>query len=146
MNPFKQSFKQLQQQQQWLAVLIFALVAILIWVAVSLISSQKKTGISKELRDLALPLTPTINREVIGAMEAKRFIFAEELQDFPIYTIYRDPKSRTEQVILKGQEPVIEPEITEPTITEPEQLVATDSGTIVATESGAVASSPPATI
>lgn len=140
MNPFKQTFKQLQQQQQWLAVLIFALVAIMIWVAVSLLSSQKKSGISAELRELAEPLTPSINREVITALERKRYIFTEDLRDFPIYTIFRDPKTRTEQIILKGQEPIpqeapaAEPAI-EP-VTEPTTEVATGSGTTTATPSG----------
>lgn len=148
MNPFKQSFKQLQQQQQWLAVLIFALVAIVIWVAVSLLSSQKKSGISAELRLLAEPLTPSINREAISALERKRYIYEDSLQDFPIYTIYRDPKTRTEQIILKGQEPILlETQAAAPAeqTPEPAPVPATEPAEGVATNSGTTTAAPTAT-
>lgn len=77
----------LRHSRQLLIILMFSLVTIVAWVSISLITSQKKTTISAELQALALPLTPSLNLEVLSDIESKRMYSANELASFPIYVL-----------------------------------------------------------
>jgi hypothetical protein len=60
-------------------------VAVLIWTAVSIFTSQRKVKIDAELTDLAKPIVPRLDAEVFSMIEQKRQLSDEELSSFPIY-------------------------------------------------------------
>ncbi len=101
MNIFKKTLEKIKHQQQLLAILVFTLVAAMIWIGASLFTSQQKTSISKDLLELAKPLTPSINQAVMQRLQQKKVFLDSQLQDFPIYIIKKD-KNQTEHVIEIG--------------------------------------------
>ncbi len=94
MNIFQATVEKMKHRQQILAILIFAFVAVIVWIAASLFTSQKRTEISKDLLNLAKPLTPTINQDVIQRLRQKGVYFDSQLEDFPIYMITKDSKQK----------------------------------------------------
>jgi hypothetical protein len=99
----RRGLNQLKQQQRIFQILIFSLVTIVIWVTFSLLKTQRDTSIPNELRELASPLTPTINTEVISELEQKQHYTASDLQSFPIYTILVSKDSGFEQIVTKEE-------------------------------------------
>lgn len=97
-NIFEKQLANLRQRQEILAILIFSLVAIMIWVAVDLFSSQQRTAISAELQKLARPLNPIIQTQIIDELEQKRHYGENDLLSFPIYRVLsakeRDERNR----------------------------------------------------
>jgi len=85
MNIFQKELLGLHHKQQVLGILVFSLVTVILWVGISLITSQTKTSISPALIKLARPLSPTLNIEVIDTLEQKRVYDQAELTGFPIY-------------------------------------------------------------
>lgn len=79
--------------------MLFSLATVVIWVVISLITSQRKLGISPELQKLAQPLTPTLNQETLRQVEQKRFYSEGELSRFPIYKIISSPDGASELVV-----------------------------------------------
>lgn len=77
----------LRHGQQLLVILMFSLVTIVVWVSISLITSQTKTAIPTELQNLATPLNPSINTEVLTIIEQKRAYDPAQLTQFPIYSL-----------------------------------------------------------
>jgi uncharacterized protein HemX len=104
MNIFKETLKKIKHQQQILAMLVFALVAAIIWIGASLFTSQQKTEISKDLQRLAKPLTPSINQDVIQRLRQKKVFLESQLHDFPIY-MTRQNQGLAEQIVEIGTEP-----------------------------------------
>ena len=103
MNIFEQGLDKLKQRQQLLAILIFAFVAVIIWIMISLFTSQQRTEISNDLLKLSQPLTPAINQEVINQIRDKSLYKTEELEDFPIYMITQDYNNQ-ESVVEIGSD------------------------------------------
>ncbi len=95
MNIFQKELLGLQHKQQLLGVLVFSLVTVVVWVSISMITSQTKNTISPVLLKLAKPLTPTLATETIELLEEKRSFTAEELSDFPIYHTVTQLKGRS---------------------------------------------------
>jgi hypothetical protein len=67
--------------------LIFALVAVLIWIFVSIFATQGASGISPEMRKLAKPLTPTLNKNLLDKIGQKRHLTKQDLERFPIFAL-----------------------------------------------------------
>ncbi len=88
----------LQQKQTLLRILVFTLVTVVIWVALTLFRSQQKTGIAPELQKLAEPLNPNIDVQVIERIEAKKAYSEADLQNFTILKIVRN-KEGEDQII-----------------------------------------------
>lgn len=88
MTPFQTQFKSLQDNQKLLGLLLFSLITVVIWISISLITSQKKTVISEESKALAKPLNPSINVEVLDLIDQKRLYTTMELESFPIYVLF----------------------------------------------------------
>jgi hypothetical protein len=95
-TPFQQQLTGLYRKQHILGVLLFSLVTIVVWVSISLITSQRKTSISPELQKLAKPLTPTLNLEVVEQIEAKKKYSESELASFPIYRTLSSTDNRAQ--------------------------------------------------
>jgi hypothetical protein len=93
------SLNQLKQRQRVLQTMVFTLVTVMIWTGFSLFSSQKKTVISQELKDLAAPLTPTINTQILDELEKKKTFSVTELRQFPIYKIIVSKETGNEKIV-----------------------------------------------
>jgi len=81
----KQELNRLRRQKSILWAGILFLVAVLIWTAISIFTSQKKVKIDQELTKLAEPIVPRLDVEVFSMIEEKRALSDEELSSFPIY-------------------------------------------------------------
>jgi hypothetical protein len=84
----KQELNRLRRQKSILWAGILFLVAVLIWTAVSILTSQKKVKIDKHLTDLAKPIVPRLDVDVFSMIEEKRAMTDEELSAFPIYVYF----------------------------------------------------------
>lgn len=100
MTNWQKQFANLRHKQQLMYILVFSLATVLVWISVSLFTSQKKTEIPPALLQLAKPLTPTINREVLGDLQTKRAYSASELQAFPIYKIITNKSGDAQKVTI----------------------------------------------
>lgn len=81
----KQELNRLRRQKTILWVGVLFLIAVLIWTAFSIFTSQKKVKIDQDLTELAKPLVPRLDKEVFSMIEEKRVLSDEELSNFPIY-------------------------------------------------------------
>lgn len=86
-NKFSQQLSNLKQKKQLMVILVFLFVVVIAWTTVGLFSSQHKVAISKDLREISKPLTPTLNEKTLVKLEAKRFFDDQELKDFPIFKV-----------------------------------------------------------
>ncbi|MBD3279432.1 MAG: hypothetical protein GF390_01840 [Candidatus Pacebacteria bacterium] len=112
-NRFVAQFNRLKSNRQLLFTLMFLLVIVVIWTMVSLFTSQKRVGISKELRTLAKPLNPNLNQEVLGKLENKRSFTETELAEFPIYKIISTKDGRNARLVEIGvDEDLLENQLT----------------------------------
>ncbi|MBU0576164.1 hypothetical protein KJ654_00690 [Patescibacteria group bacterium] len=101
MNIFKQKLEGFRHHQQIMTILVFTLVAVILWVAASLFSSQRRLGISPEQLKLSKPLTPVINTDVLLNLEQKQSFSNEELRKFPIYMLIKD-QQQIEHIVEIG--------------------------------------------
>lgn len=100
MNRFERDLQGLKRNQYFLYFMIFSLVTIVIWVGIGLLSSQKKTQISPELKKLATPLNPNLDLQAVIELEGKKAYNATELRDFPIYKLLINKDGSQEVVTL----------------------------------------------
>lgn len=89
----------LRVKQQALYLMIFTFVTVTVWIGGSLFSSQKRTGISPDLLELAKPLNPTINTTLLNEIEARKNYSNEELSYFQVYKIIKSKDGRIQQVV-----------------------------------------------
>lgn len=140
MTPGKRRINQLRQKQSLLYIMVFSLATVMVWVAISLVTSQKKTGISPELQKLALPLTPTLNQETLQKVERRTLFTESELARFPIYKLVTAANGVDERVVTietaeeevfarLAPSPSPEPSPS-PTLTPSPSPVATQSATV----------------
>ncbi|OGJ37553.1 MAG: hypothetical protein A2383_00850 [Candidatus Pacebacteria bacterium RIFOXYB1_FULL_39_46] len=89
MSPFNlnDQLKKLQQRKDLLIIFLLFFVISIFWIAIDVLSSQQKTGISAEQRQLAKPLSPSLDSQVIEDLEQKIIYSESELRNFPIYVI-----------------------------------------------------------
>lgn len=108
MNAFQRELNNLQHRQQLLYILLFSFATVIVWIGVSLLSSQQDTGIPPEIQLLATPLNPTINLDVLTDIRNKRAYTDDELRSFPIYKIVSDRQGGGTQVIDISQPTPVE--------------------------------------
>lgn len=89
----------LRFKQQALYLMIFSFVTVVVWIGGSLFSSQRRTGVSPELLELAKPLNPTINTALLEEIEARKSYTDEELKYFQVYKIIKSKDGRIQQVV-----------------------------------------------
>ena len=99
MKPPKKKITNLRVKQQALYVMIFSFVTVVIWISASLFRSQRRTGISPDLLELAKPLSPTINVDVIDQIEQSESYTDQELVQFQIYKLIKSKDGRTQQIV-----------------------------------------------
>ncbi len=123
--------EKLKSEKKLLLALIFAMVAVFLWVVVSLVSTKGQQVISPELMKLAEPLVPTLDQNVLENLENRAYIQPDQMEDFPIYALVElrmgeyqlvDVVSQSIQELTQQQEEIsqVEPE----TITQPDSLEA----------------------
>jgi hypothetical protein len=95
----KKKLAGLRIKQRVLYLLIFSFVTVLVWVGGSLFSSQSKSGISAELKNLAKPLNPVINVDLIREMGQKKHFTDQELESFQIYKLLKTKDGRAKRII-----------------------------------------------
>lgn len=84
---FQAQLKKLRYRKEVLVIMLFLLVIAVFWIALSIFTSQRQTGISSEQQQLAQSLTPVLDTAVIERLEQKRMYAPEELSDFPIFLV-----------------------------------------------------------
>lgn len=99
MKPPKKKITNLRVKQQALYVMIFSFVTVVIWISASLFRSQRRTGISPDLLELAKPLSPTINVGIIDQIEQSKSYSDQELVQFQIYKLIKSKDGRTQQIV-----------------------------------------------
>jgi hypothetical protein len=82
-----EQFAKLKEQRSLMVGLLFLLVIVVFWIGLGLFSSQQKFAVPKELRDLAKPLTPTVDEEALARVEKKQTYSDGELASFTIYKV-----------------------------------------------------------
>lgn len=92
----------LRHQQIFLRILIFSIVTIMIWVGFTLFRSQQVVQIPAELQKMAIPLTPTIDLDVVTRIEQKKDYTDQELSNFPIYLLSNDKNGGQNFNIMAG--------------------------------------------
>lgn len=98
-NSIQKQIEKLKQQRTLLVALAGLFVVVVVWTSVTLFGSQKKVAISKELRDLSKPLTPTVDGAVLDRIEAKRSFTPEELAGFPVYKVVSTKDGKTQRLV-----------------------------------------------
>ena len=79
--------------------MLFTLVTVVVWLVISIVTSQRQSGIDAQLKNLAKPLNPNLNIEVINRLEQKQTFSPDQLRDFPIYKIIKTKDGKQEQVV-----------------------------------------------
>ncbi|KUK79486.1 MAG: hypothetical protein XD95_0355 [Microgenomates bacterium 39_7] len=82
-----QQLEKLKSEKKLLISLIFALVAVFLWVTISILSIGKTQIVEPGLVELAQPLVPNLDQNVLEDIEKKRYIESDQLTTFPIYVL-----------------------------------------------------------
>jgi len=99
MKSEKKNLSSLRIKQQALYILIFSFVTVVIWISGSLFRSQTKTGIAPDLLELATPLSPTINVDLINRIEQSSNYSDQDLSKFQIYKLIKSKDGSTQRVV-----------------------------------------------
>ncbi|MBP7700841.1 hypothetical protein KA111_02145 [Candidatus Woesebacteria bacterium] len=98
-SEIKKDLQGLKTNRQFLTILILLFVSILFWISISLITSQSKEEISKELTNLAKPLIPNFDRDTLLKIQDKHSYTQQELSSFVIYKILVSRNGKDEKVV-----------------------------------------------
>lgn len=90
---FQTQLAKLRLRKEVLIIMVFVLVIAVLWIGLSVFSSQQQTGITPEQRQLAQPLTPVLDLAVIERLEQKRVYGSEELSNFPLFVVEAERNS-----------------------------------------------------
>lgn len=143
----QQEFSILKHRQQLLAIMLFSLMAIVVWVGAGLLSSQESTSISPQLQQASLPLNPSINVEILGEIEQQTPYDPSQLTNFPIYTLLTDDEIQLQRETASTQNSSGSSALSEtlllPSPSPSPTPTASDSATPTATESAATPTPAP---
>ena len=134
----EQELNRLRRNKLVLWVGILFLVAVLLWIAFSLVGSQRQVKIDKQLTELAKPLIPRLSGEVFEQIHGERQLTDEELSYFPIYVYYAENEKALAvltDIMATDLEPTVEPEAT--VAAELIETVASSSSTVDTASEGA---------
>lgn len=98
-NSFSKDLKRLQQNQQFLTIVVLLFVCMIFWLVISLFSTTQEKQTDAMLIQLAKPLNPTIDRDTFSLLEERQSYSKQELESFPIYKFAKIDRS-TEQIIV----------------------------------------------
>ncbi len=86
----KSRLSSLQHSQTLLRIFVFSFFTVIVWIGFTLFQSQQQTGISPELQQMAVPLNPNIDTQVINRIQQKHFYTDDELSNFPVFRVVVD--------------------------------------------------------
>lgn len=98
-NKNTKKFVKLRQETKLLWILILAIASVFFWIVVSILFPKKEQIISQQLRELAKPLTPTLDQGVLSSIPAKRYLLDEELESFSIFVLVDDEQSDVPKLV-----------------------------------------------
>ncbi|MBU0979001.1 MAG: hypothetical protein ABIJ03_03155 [Patescibacteria group bacterium] len=98
-NQISSQLKQLQHRNTLIIILVLLFISIFIWTGVSIISSTTTSQLPDNIKKLATPLNPSIDRQILGEIENKQVLSQKDLESFPIYKLILDRRTNTERVI-----------------------------------------------
>lgn len=117
---FSKEVSRLKTNQQLLTILVLLFICMILWIIISLFSSQNSTKITPEILEMAKPFNPTLDSSVLDTLDTKKVLTDEELTNFPIYVIQRDPLDQSERIVELGTStPSTTPAPTQQTTTTP---------------------------
>lgn len=94
MPNYNQSSLALKGKKYFLIVLSLLALVTIIWIFLSLFSSQKTSSIDKKVSELAKPLKPNLNTVALDKIAEKTEFSEEELKSFPIRIFNYDVKTK----------------------------------------------------
>ncbi len=100
----KQELDKIKQNQTFLIIGILLFTLLLVWGAVSLFASQQQTVITAAQKEMAAPLQPVINTEMIDELARKPFYTDSELANFTIYKLLRNSDGQKYVVPIDTEE------------------------------------------
>jgi hypothetical protein len=86
-NKAAKQLEKIRSDKKLLIILIFSMVAIFVWIAVSLLTASKKQLASPDLTKMAEPLVPTLDQELLDKLGGQQYFDSEQLGTFPIYVL-----------------------------------------------------------
>ena len=89
--------------------LIFLLIVTMAWVTASLFTSQNKLKISTDFKEMSKPLTPNLDLTIFEQLQEKQFYDKDQLDEFPIYYIYRSKDGKESKIMQIGTEVEVSP-------------------------------------
>ncbi|MEX0895891.1 MAG: hypothetical protein WDZ94_03040 [Patescibacteria group bacterium] len=145
--------EKIRSSQTALSIFILLLVAVLLWIVVTVFSSHRSSQIEPDVKALAAPLNPNIDTTALDMLETKRVFSENELEDFPIFVIIRDDQAQFDQIVPLGTQPIPVEQAIEETPSTPQPAAETPTASpttpdgVVEPEEDAAAETeaPPAT-
>lgn len=95
----KNDIKKLQQNKQFLTIMVLLFVVLLFWIVVSLITSQTTEKISPEIQKISRPLTPVIDISIFDQISEKKEYSEDELSAFTIFKVLMTRDGKNEKVV-----------------------------------------------
>ncbi len=89
-NKFQNQLKQLRQRKRVLIVLILFFAIIVLWLFATIFLAQQRTFIEPELMQLAEPLAPNLNQELLEDLADRDYYRDNQLERFSIYVISQE--------------------------------------------------------
>ena len=82
-----------------LIILSLLFVCVVIWILMTLVSSQNTSQVPDTSKKLAEPLNPVLDTSKLDKLDTKKYYSPEELQSFPINVNKKKKKTRSKRVI-----------------------------------------------
>jgi len=119
-NQASSQLKQLKHRNTLIVILVLLFISIFIWTGVSIISSTTTSQLPENIKKLAIPLNPSIDRQILSGIENKQVLSDQELESFPIYKLILDKRTNSERVVTIDMDESIfnQPIVSTPTPTE----------------------------
>lgn len=95
----QEEIARIKQSRQFMVISILLFAVVLVWVTVSLFTSQQKTTITAAQKEMAKPLQPNLDISVIDSLKAEKFYSDSDLAFFTIYKVVKNPNSGQHVVV-----------------------------------------------
>ncbi len=90
LNQFEEQLTKIKRQKKLFIALILFFVVLLCWILLSIFASQTQHVVETELIQLAQPLVPNLDQELLVELQDKDYFTEEELENFSIYALLSD--------------------------------------------------------
>lgn len=98
-NRIVKQLERLKTERALLWSLVLVLVAVIMWLLVGILGTRKEQTISAELREMAKPLVPSLDRDVLGSLGERQYFSKEDLLDFAIFALIELEYSSDKQLM-----------------------------------------------